>query len=180
MDQVWKDAVWKQFGAAIDMLEAAMRDCPDHVWSEAAERPAWKADGVVGFWYVAFHALWWLDFYLTEDRDNFQPPAPYNCDEMSTDFLLPERAYSKAELQAYLDHCRAKCRRVIGEMTAEQCQRSFQIWSKQFTGAELLLYNLRHVQHHAAQLYLLLRQQTASAPKWAKEARGGLGDAPAA
>jgi uncharacterized damage-inducible protein DinB len=32
--------------------------------------------------------------------------------------------------------------------------------------AELLLYNVRHVQHHAAQLSLILRQTTDSAPGW--------------
>ena len=30
--------------------------------------------------------------------------------------------------------------------------------------AELLLYNLRHVQHHAGQLNLMLRQETDAAP----------------
>ena len=34
------------------------------------------------------------------------------------------------------------------------------------SNGELLLYNMRHVQHHAAQLNLLLRQTTNSAPRW--------------
>jgi len=34
--------------------------------------------------------------------------------------------------------------------------------------AELLLHSMRHVQHHAAQLNLLLRQHTDSAPGWIK------------
>jgi len=34
------------------------------------------------------------------------------------------------------------------------------------SNGELLLYNMRHVQHHAAQLNMLLRQKTDSAPKW--------------
>jgi uncharacterized damage-inducible protein DinB len=34
------------------------------------------------------------------------------------------------------------------------------------SNGELLLYNMRHVQHHAAQLNLLLRQKTDSAPNW--------------
>ena len=31
---------------------------------------------------------------------------------------------------------------------------------------ELFLYNLRHVQHHAAQLNLILRQTIDRAPRW--------------
>jgi hypothetical protein len=37
---------------------------------------------------------------------------------------------------------------------------------------ELHLYNLRHVQHHAAQLNLLLRQTIGSAPRWVFKAAG--------
>jgi len=36
--------------------------------------------------------------------------------------------------------------------------------------AELLLYNMRHVQHHAAQLNLILRQKVDSAPGWVAQA----------
>ena len=32
--------------------------------------------------------------------------------------------------------------------------------------AEVVIYNLRHVQHHVAQLNLLLRQRIDSAPQW--------------
>lgn len=34
------------------------------------------------------------------------------------------------------------------------------------SNGELLLYNMRHVQHHAAQLNMLLRERTNSAPNW--------------
>ena len=40
-----------------------------------------------------------------------------------------------------------------------------------YTKAEMLLDNLRHVQHHAAQLNLLLRQETDSAPRWVARAK---------
>jgi hypothetical protein len=38
-----------------------------------------------------------------------------------------------------------------------------------------MLYNLRHVQHHAAQLNLILRQVTDSAPDWVGRTPGDLG-----
>jgi hypothetical protein len=41
---------------------------------------------------------------------------------------------------------------------------------------ELLLYNLRHVQHHAAQLNLILRQQVDAAASWVGRTAGDLGD----
>lgn len=39
------------------------------------------------------------------------------------------------------------------------------------TALELLLYNMRHVQHHTAQLNLILRQETDSAPGWVARGR---------
>ena len=38
--------------------------------------------------------------------------------------------------------------------------------------AELLLYTLRHVQHHPGQLNCILSQHTGSAPRWVKRKAG--------
>ena len=43
---------------------------------------------------------------------------------------------------------------------------------RNMSNGELLLYNMRHVQHHAAQLNMRLRQETNSAPRWVS--KGGL------
>jgi hypothetical protein len=40
--------------------------------------------------------------------------------------------------------------------------------------AELLLDNMRHVQHHAAQLNLILRQTIDAAPGWVATAKSKL------
>jgi uncharacterized damage-inducible protein DinB len=41
----------------------------------------------------------------------------------------------------------------------------------QLTEAELLMYGMRHVQHHSAQLNLILRQTIDSAPNWVSKAK---------
>jgi hypothetical protein len=45
-----------------------------------------------------------------------------------------------------------------------------------FSRLELLIYNIRHVHDHAAQLNLLLRQATDSAPGWVARTHGSLHD----
>ena len=42
---------------------------------------------------------------------------------------------------------------------------------KNYSVFEILLYNMRHVQHHTAQLNLLLRQEINTAPKWVSIAK---------
>ena len=171
MDDFWKTVLWQQFGAAIDMLENAMRACPDELWSNTGEKPAWISKGVVGFWYLVYHTLFWLDFYLSESEQGFVPPAPFTLDELDPAGLLPERPYTKDELQRYLDHGREKCRAAIEALTDERARALRRLSSGEVNGAELLLYNLRHVQHHAAQLNLLLRQTIDSAPAWVARTR---------
>jgi hypothetical protein len=39
MDTFWKQIIWQQFGAAIDMLENAILACPDEVWSDPSKPP---------------------------------------------------------------------------------------------------------------------------------------------
>jgi hypothetical protein len=164
MDDALRATLWNQFGAAIDMLENAMVACPERLWSDRSRRPE--------YWYVVFHTLFFLDFYLSEAPDDFRPPHPFTLDELDPAGVLPERVYAKRELQAYLEHGREKCRAKIATLTEEDARRRFRFGSLEGSVLESLLYNLRHVQHHAAQLNLILREQTDSAPRWVGRAAG--------
>jgi hypothetical protein len=166
VDTFWTSLLWQQFGAAIDMLEDAILACPGAVWSNPSERPEWLSNDVVGFWYVAYHALFFLDFYLSDSPEGFAPPAPFNLDELDPAGLLPERPYTKEELQSYLEHGRRKCRAAIEGLTEQKARRRCGFNHLDLSVAELFLYNMRHVQHHAAQLNLILRRTTSSAPRW--------------
>lgn len=149
--------VWRQFGAAIDMLENAIDACPDEVWGDRARRPE--------FWYLAYHTLFFLDLYLAPGEAGFAPPAPFTLGELEDD-VFPDRVYTRDELRAYLRHGRDKCRATIEAMTDDEAERQAGFDWLELSRAELLLYNLRHVQHHAAQLNLILRQAINSAPGW--------------
>ena len=156
MVDFWRSAIRQQFHAAIEMLANAIEACPDSVWSGQAPR---------AFWYLAFHVLFFLDLYLSEEGESrFHPPPPFGLTELQD--VLPERAYGKDELLGYLEHCRKKLDAVMARMTeawvASPCPFDYRAMSN----GELLLYNMRHVQHHAAQLNMRLRQETDSAPKW--------------
>ncbi len=163
MDAAWKATVWGQFGAAIDMLENALRVCPEELWSDRSRRPE--------FWYLVYHTLFFLDLYLSGSLEGFAPPPPFTLDELDPEGVLPERPYTKAELQSYLEHGRAKCRAAIAALTDEQARRRGGFDWLDLDRVELLLYNMRHVQHHAAQLNLILRQTIDSAPRWVAKAK---------
>ncbi|HRE11340.1 MAG TPA: DinB family protein, partial [Ignavibacteria bacterium] len=102
MNNTLKAELWKQYGASLDMLENALVKCPDTLW-----------DGEDKFWYNAYHCLFFTDYDLSTDPENFHPPEPYTMSEMDPSGIMPERTYSKEELISYLRHSREKARKLL-------------------------------------------------------------------
>lgn len=80
------------------------------------------------------------------------PPPPYTLSEFDPDGVLPERVYDKSELITYIKFCREKCRKMISELSDENLKKRFINEYRDYSRLEILLYNMRHVQHHAGQL----------------------------
>jgi len=163
-----KESLWTQFGASIDMLKNAITAWPEENW-----------DTNKRFFYMAYHTLVFLDYYLTIPYKSFTSPLPFTFTEPANmpadaiDDVIPNRIYSKTELLNYLQASREKCRILLTGLTEEKLNER---WVEDFEGGmnysslEILLYNMRHVQHHSAQLNLLLRQRTDNAPGWVARA----------
>lgn len=166
MDATSRTVLWGQFGAAIDMLENAIRSCPEDLWGDRTRQPE--------FWYLAYHTLFFLDFYLTDAADGFAPPAPFTLSELASAGVLPDRVYLKEELLGFLEHGRNKARKRIDTLTPERAARRCNYGWFEPTMLEALLYNMPHVQHHAAQLNLILRKLTDAAPGWVATCDSGL------
>jgi hypothetical protein len=166
------DMLWRQFGAAIDSFGNALHDCPDALWEAQLwpDQPdQWVAKGFSSFWYLCYHTLFWLDLYLTGAEEGFTPPEPFNLVEMEADEVLP-RTYTRQELLGYLEICRRRCHVTIAAISGEQAQRLCSFGWGEVPYAELQLYNLRHVQEHAAQLHLFLGQQAGRSTSWVPRA----------
>lgn len=166
MIEPWSNIVWSQFGAAIDMLGRAIRFCPESLWGDRSRK--------IQYWYTAYHTLFFLDLYLDGVLEGFHPPAPFNLDELDPSGVMPPTVYSQEQLLSYLDHCRQKCRTKLTNLTADQVTEPTRIPWQTMTYGELLLDNIRHVQHHTAQLNLLLRQEIDDAPRWIAQVKDPL------
>jgi len=168
MNIIDQTMLWRQFGAAIDTLGDALRACPDELWEARLweDQPdQWVAAGFSSFWYLGYHTLFWLDLYLTGAEEGFAPPAPFDLVEMEAGEVLP-RTYTRDELLGYLEMCRRRCRVTLEGLTIADAQRLCRFPWGELTFAELQLYNLRHVQEHAAQLHMFLGQQAGKAAPW--------------
>lgn len=131
---------------------------------------------------MTYHILVFLDYFATIPPAHFSPKLPFtfadpgNLPENAIDDLVPNSFYSKTELLDYLESSREKCRDLIAGLTEEKIKserfvEDFESDAMDYSILEILLYNMRHVQHHAAQLNLLLRQELNDAPKWVFRAK---------
>lgn len=160
MDLQFKTILWQQFGATIDMLENTLIACPDKLWYTQSQ-----------FWYMGYHTLFYLDYYLSDGADGFLPPAPFTLSELDPAGPMPDNVYTKEQLLSYLEFVRQKCHDLIAGLTGEKAANRFINEYRNYSILEILLYNMRHLQHYVAQLNLFLRQGTNDAPKWVSRAR---------
>ncbi len=156
------------------MLESALKLCPDRLWGAYMWKDPKMPAEFSAFWYVAYHALFWLDLYLSGRVEGFTPPLPFTLSEYNPQGELPERVYTRSELLAYLAYCRKKCQDTIEQLTNPRASRlcKFTWVPNGISFSELLLDNMRHVQEHGAQLNMFLGQHggvSADWDNWAKE-----------
>jgi hypothetical protein len=170
----------RAFDDAIDVLEEALRTCPDDRWEASmwhvprTDPWVWPAPGrepipertdesiqqFSAVWTVAYHCLWFLDFYVTADPDGFESPElvrggpeelPWPADGAAP---LADRVFSRDDLLAYAAHGRSRVRQRVETMPAAEldtrCPPGHPHAGK--TLRELLDVNLAHVREHGTQL----------------------------
>lgn len=149
-DTMVRTALWQQFSAAIDMLENALLACSEMLWQEHLWIDGESADEGT-FWGITHHTLGCLEVFLTGCSEEDLPVF-----KKRSDGVIP-----KDELHPYLVQLRQTCQATLAALSEE---KAHQLYTFQWPGGatlsyfELLLYTLRHVQEHAAQLSLFLGQ----------------------
>ena len=166
MDKSIIEIVWNQFGASIDMLINVISNCPDNYFVTHKR-----------FYYIAFHSTIFLDYYSTIPPGEFLPQLSFTQKELedrpkeAVDDLIPDKIYSKQEIVEYLKQSREKCKQIIYKLNDENLNQRFKEGDEpndmDYPVLEILLYNMRHTQHHTAQLNMLLRQDIDKHMEWA-------------
>ena len=159
MQSLINNTLYLQFGAAVEMLSNAIQACPTNEWDTQEQ-----------FWYKAYHTLFYTDYYLSEAPDDFMPPHPFSLSEMDPSGKMPERVYTQNELLFYADFCKQKAKHLITGLNENTMQMRFVNANRNYSRLEIILYNMRHIQHHTGQLNMQLRQANIDAPKWVSQA----------
>jgi hypothetical protein len=155
MIDAFKELVLHQFEAALCTLNMCINKCPEAAWNAPV--------GNLKFCQVAFHTLFFADYYLGPNADSFRQQPFHRENEAFFRHYeeLEDRPqvllYDKPAIKTYLKHCRQKASQVISAETAATLTGPSGFKRRIHSRAELHVYNLRHIQHHAGQLSLRLR-----------------------
>jgi hypothetical protein len=162
-----QESLWRQFGASIDMLINVVSNCPDNYFATNKR-----------FYYLAYHSIIFLDYYLSIPPKDFSPILTFTIKDEgkkpleSIGNMIPDKIYSKQELIDYIKQSRLKCEKLIESLTdSEKLNIRFTEGNEEgdmdYPVLEILLYNLRHTQHHIGQLNLIIRQDLNKHMEWA-------------
>jgi len=152
--ELLKHILANQYAAALSTLAHCATWCPGNLWNaKIAQAP---------FHQVIFHTLFFTDYYLESEPHSFKQQAYHlQNQEMFGDYEQmedrePIERYTRDQIQSYLGFCKEKAAVVCaGEDEASLAAMAES--KSSLTRVELHLYNIRHIQHHAAQLTLRLR-----------------------
>jgi DinB superfamily len=155
MTTTLKSILSHQFEAAFCTLGLCIDRCPEVSWNSLVAN--------LKFCQVAFHTLFFVDYYLErtdrtirEQEFHRAHPGIFRDYEELED-RRQGHLYERDDIRLYLEHCRTKAVAVVSSETAESFETICGFPPKTFSRAELHVYNIRHIQHHAAQLILRLR-----------------------
>ena len=140
-----------QFEASLGMLDDCIQNCPPAHWQQKIAN--------MEFGYVAYHALCYVDLYLSPSLAEFQLREFHN--EHDENRFKPKDNYpiTPELVSDYLQTCLQKMRETIAaETEASLNLRADFDWLEPFTRGELHLYSIRHIQHHTGALSAYLRR----------------------
>jgi hypothetical protein len=155
MIYTFKELITNQFEAGLCTLNACVDRCPETAWNAAIVNNK--------FCQVAFHTLFYADYYLGQSEEPFRQQVFHRehahvfRDYEELEDRVPVLLYDRTWMKIYLEHCRKKALEVVPSETVESLNARAGFARRTSSRAELHVVNIRHIQHHVAQLSLRLR-----------------------
>lgn len=161
-----KEVFAKQFQASLCTLNECIDRCPDAAWRSKIVN--------LEFNQAVFHTLIYTDYYLGDGDETFRQ-QPFHRDNQGRfgdyeefEDRVQVAIYERPFIQSYMAHCRTKLSSTIAAETAESLSEQSPFPWLTFSRAEVYVYSIRHIQHHAAQLILRLRRDYKQDMPWYK------------
>ena len=161
-----KSVLKSQYHASLAMLREAIERCPDELWLDLRPRNA--------FWQIAYHTLFFAHAYLG-DQATFQPWAEHQRHNQNEDGIAgpPDPAsslplapdpYTREQALRYWAIVDGMVDPAVDAMDLQRSDSGFPRYP--MPKLEHQFVNLRHIQHHTAQLSDRLSAISEAGVRW--------------
>ena len=146
----------RHFDPSIEMLKRLIEVCPETFWDHG--------DETISFWQHIYHTIqsidsWFCQSHVELQETTFQPTIYAELDKVSHTSL------NKEQVTNYLDNVSQKCERVFQEF--DDTMLSWNLESKpSWTPCDVILVQIRHIQHHVGALNSLLHRAGYETVPW--------------
>ncbi len=153
MTELFKQVIRSQYEAALAMMKLRIEACLEEYWDEPVGAGTIRQD--------AYHSLFYLSYYLTPHEDQFIPDEFVNRGGDERQPVISP-GLTKTDTLAYVEYIHDKIIRMLEAETLESLEGESGFPSifrrRPLSRAELHIYNIRHIQHHTAQISLTMRR----------------------
>jgi uncharacterized damage-inducible protein DinB len=149
MTKLLLKSLTSQLEASLAMLHHCIAACPPEHFEDKIGNDTFRQ--------VAYHTLFYFDFYLAPSETVFQLCDLHKKggDERSPD---PSPGLSKEDALALIPHLRHQIATTLSAETEQSLLGPTGFSRRKTARLELHIYNIRHTQHHVGQLSAFLRK----------------------
>lgn len=144
-----KSIIQSQYLAALAMLKQAVVKCPPEAWDDPRDKDR--------FWFVAYHTLFYAHRYLRAQGEGY--------------VRWETRRYEKPGIPFTKEDILERLAEVEGDVATQIPLMKLEAKSSGLVNKfELQIYNIRHIQQHAGELYERLSKYNVKL-EWASQRR---------
>ena len=146
----------RQFDPSFSMLERIIENCPKSIWTQKNVVPQ--------FWQQVYHVLYGLDYWFSDSEHTFTPPE--GSEHLSPDLAeQSEKTVDQDWMIQYLQTVRTKIEQYLENMDDTRLLQVSPLYNK-WTNFDVLLDQLRHLQHHIGYLNRLIKKCGSAPAEW--------------
>lgn len=145
----------RQFDPTVEMLKNLIEVCPDHFWKDAKHK----------YWKHIFHATTSMKFWFRQQKDE-EFKIPDFGKDITEDLDKECSEYpTKEEMTQYVEDILSVARKFFDELTDGRLLEPCVLY-EEITKTDVILMQIRHVQHHIGYCNSILNSNHLETAKW--------------
>lgn len=146
----------RQISPSFKMIGMAIERCPKAIWAQRNIDPP--------IWQQVYHVLYAVDYWFSETKESFAPPE-FNEEVSSVLGEVTKGFIVQEDIVEYLKYVEEKTNRFISglkEFEITSPSKHYQKW----TNLDVILEQVRHLQHHLGYLNRVLLKCKLTPVEW--------------